>query len=174
MLDVAVSYNRYKFLGHEFLTWLWFLMEKERSFLQNVVPELTSLEVGNRIVLENRFNEGVEVITIMGDDAGFEEGMLSLRKGAVVTVIHLSFNSGDQQWQFTLKGESLNISNLKVPKTGEIESGQDLEGAVLEKAYLFEKVIELVNILYKSFIKIRLSSEWKEKTVPEIRKWMYA
>jgi hypothetical protein len=174
MLDVAVSYSRYKFLGHEFLTWLWFLMEKERSFLQNVVPELTSLEVGNRIVLENRFNEGVEVITIMGDDAGFEEGMLSLRKGAVVTEIHLSFISGDHQWQFTLKGESLNISNLKVPKTGEIESGQDLEGAVLEKAYLFEKVIELVNNLYKSFIKLRLSSEWKERTVPEIRKWMYA
>jgi hypothetical protein len=34
MLDVSVSYNRYKFLGHEFLTWLWFLMEKNRSFLQ--------------------------------------------------------------------------------------------------------------------------------------------
>jgi hypothetical protein len=45
---------------------------------------------------------------------------------------------------------------------------------VLEKAYLFEKVIELINILYKSFIKLRISSEWKEKIVPEIRKWIYA
>jgi hypothetical protein len=174
MLDVSVSYNRYKFLGHEFLTWLWFLMEKNRPFLQTEVPELTTLEVGNRIVLENRFNEGVEIITIKGDDAGLEEGMLSLRKGAVVTEFHLTYTAGDHQWQFTLKGESLNISNLKVPKTGEVESGEELEGAVLEKAYLFEKVIELINILYKSFIKIRISSEWKEKIVPEIRKWIYA
>jgi hypothetical protein len=44
----------------------------------------------------------------------------------------------------------------------------------LEKVYLFEKVIELVNILYKSFIKIRISNEWNENIVPEIRKWIYA
>ncbi len=174
MLDVSVSYNRYKFLGHEFLTWLWFLMEKDRSFLRKEIPDLTSLEIGNRIVLENRLNDGIEMITIKGDDAGLEEGMLSLRKGAVVTEFQLSYTSGDHQWQFVLKGESLNISNLKVPKTGNIESGQELEGAVLEKVYLFEKVIELINVLYKSFIQLRISSEWKEKTVPEIRKWIYA
>ena len=34
MLDVSVSYNRYKFLGHEFLTWLWFLIEKDRKLLE--------------------------------------------------------------------------------------------------------------------------------------------
>ena len=174
MLDVSVSYNRYKFLGHEFLTWLWFLMEKDRSFLQKEVPELTSLEVGNRIVLENRFNEGVETIIIKGDDAGLEEGMLSLRKGAVVTEMHLTYTAGDNQWQFNLKGESFNISSLKIPKTGNVESEQEMEGALLEKAFLFEKVIELINILYKSFIKIRISVEWKEKTVPEIKKWIYA
>jgi len=174
MLDVSVSYNRYKFLGHEFLTWLWFLMETDRPFLQKEVVDLTSLEIGKRIVLENRFNEGVEIVTITGDDAGLEEGMLSLRKGAVVTEMHLSYTTGDQQWQFTLKGESLNISNVKVPKTGVVESSQELEGAVLEKAYLFEKVIELIHTLYKSFILKRISSEWKEKIVPEIRQWIYA
>lgn len=174
MLDVSVSYNRYKFLGHEFLTWLWFLMENNRPFLQKEVPELTSLEIGNRIVLENRFNEGVEIITIKGDEAGFEEAMLALRKGAVVTELHLLFTAADQQWQFNLKGESLNVSNMKTPKTQSAESQEDLEGAVLEKIYLFEKVIGLVNILYKHFVKIRISDEWKQAVVPEIRKWIYA
>lgn len=174
MLDVSVSYNRYKFLGHEFLTWLWFLMENNRPFLQTQVPELTSLEIGNRIVLENRFNEAIEIITIKGDDAGFEEAMLSLRKGAVVTELHLLYTTGEHQWQFTLKGESLNVSNMKVPKTESVESGQELEGAVLEKIYLFEKVIELIRILYKSFIKARISDEWKKIVVPEMKKWIYA
>ena len=33
MLDISIAYNRYKYLGHEFLTWLWFIMENEpRSF----------------------------------------------------------------------------------------------------------------------------------------------
>ena len=31
MLDIAVAYNRYKFLGNEFLTWLWFMIETDES-----------------------------------------------------------------------------------------------------------------------------------------------
>ena len=108
MLDVAVSYNRYKFLGHEFLTWLWFLMEKDPSALKGLEPDLVSLEVGNRIVLENKINGSVESITIEGDDAGLEEGILALRKGAVVTEMNLHYQSGELKWQFTLKGESFN------------------------------------------------------------------
>ena len=72
MLDVAVSYNRYKFLGYEFLTWLWFAMEKQPEALRETDPDLISLEVGNRIVLENHRNNTKESITIKGDQAGLE------------------------------------------------------------------------------------------------------
>ena len=43
MLDIAVSYNRYKFIGHEFLTWLWFVMDRHVEILQQADPELSSL-----------------------------------------------------------------------------------------------------------------------------------
>ncbi len=172
MLDVSVSYNRYKFLGHEFLTWLWYLMENDRGFLRNAVADLASLDIGNRIVCENRLQEGVETITIKGDDAGLEEGMLALKKGAVVTELNLVYTSGDHQWLFTLKGESLCVSNVKLPQTSAEKSGDDLEGAVLEKVYLHEKVLELVDLLFKSFIPIRISDDWEENTVPAIREWI--
>ena len=29
MLDLAVAYNRYRFLGDEFLTWLWYTIEND-------------------------------------------------------------------------------------------------------------------------------------------------
>jgi len=54
MLDVAVAYNRFKFLGDEFLTWLWFIIENDPKYLKKFSPDLLSLEIGNRIVLENR------------------------------------------------------------------------------------------------------------------------
>jgi hypothetical protein len=172
MLDVSVSYNRYKFLGHEFLTWLWYLMENDRGVLRNAIADLASLDIGNRIVCENRLQEGMETITIKGDDAGLEEGMLALKKGAVVTELNLSYEAGDHQWHFTLKGESLGVSNVKLPQTSSEKSGDDLEGAVLERVYLHEKVLEFVDILYKHFVSIRISDEWEEKTVPAIRKWI--
>ena len=171
MLDIAVAYNRYKFLGNEFLTWLWFMIETDQNRLRRYDPDFVSLNIGSRLVLENTRNNAKETITIKGEDANLEEGLLALKKGAVVTEIHLSYKAGDQRWQFSLKGESLNISNLKLPETGPVETPEDLEGAVIEKAYLMEKVIGLVNNLFSHFIKLRVSNKWRNQTVSRIRKW---
>jgi hypothetical protein len=172
MLDIAVSYNRYKFLGHEFLTWLWYVIEKERGGLENQEGKEASLEIGNRVVLENRRNEKLETITITGDDAGLEEGMVALRKGAAATELNLVYKENELEWRFNLKGESLGISSLRCPTTGPIENNEDLEGAVLERIYLYEKVVNLVENLYKQFIVIRLGPTWKSSVVRSMRKWM--
>ena len=171
MLDIAVAYNRYKFLGNEFLTWLWFMIETDQNRLRRYDPLLVSLNIGSRLVLENTRNNAKETITIKGEDANLEEGLLALKKGAVVTEIHLSYKAGAQHWQFSLKGESLNISNLKLPETGPVETKEDLEGAVIEKTYLAETVIGLVNNLFSHFVKLRVSDEWRNQTVSRIRKW---
>ena len=51
MLDITFAYNRFKFLGDEFLTWLWYVIENDSGYLKNISPDLSSLETGNRIVL---------------------------------------------------------------------------------------------------------------------------
>ena len=174
MLDVSVSYNRFRFMGNEFLTWLWFLMENDSGGLkQTISPELT-LQMGNRTVLENRSEAGVETVTIKGDDAGLEEGMLALKKGALVTDLNLVCESEDKRWAFTVKGESMAPSNLKVPDTGPVETIEDTEGAVLEKAYLFETVLNLIDSLFQKFINLRVSNKWHEQVVPAIKKWIAA
>ncbi|MFH2219240.1 MAG: hypothetical protein ABII68_06225 [Pseudomonadota bacterium] len=172
MLDVAVAYNRFKFIGDEFLTWLWFAIENDPKSLEKLSPGLLSLETGNRIVLENRHGESPERVTIKGEDANLEEGILALRKGAVVTEINLCFKSGDQEWRFTIKGESLNLSSVKTPASGPIETAEDIEGAVIEKAYLYDQAIQLADNLFKHFIKMRVSTDWQDKVVPRMRKWI--
>ena len=56
MLDIAVAYNRYKFLGNEFLTWLWFIIETDQNRLRQYDSDLVSLNIGSRMVLENTRN----------------------------------------------------------------------------------------------------------------------
>ncbi len=171
MLDVAIAYRRYQFLGNEFLTWLWFMIETDQNRLRQYDPDLLSLNIGSRMVLENTRNNAKETITIKGDDANLEEGLVALKKGAVVTEMHLSYKTVGQHWLFSLKGESLNISNLKLPETGTVETPEDLEGVVIEKVYLLEKVIGLVNNLFSQFIKLRVSDTWRNQTVSRIRNW---
>ena len=113
MLDVAVAYNRYQFLGEEFLTWLWYVIEKDQNLIKNFDKDFVALEIGNRIVFENRRKESGERITIKGDGASLEEGILALKKGALVTELNIVYKSAELTWQFTLKGESLNFSSLQ-------------------------------------------------------------
>ena len=172
MLDISVAYNRYKFVGYEFLTWLWYVIEHDPSQLNPVIPENINFTIGNRIMLQNAVHDAVETITIKGDDAGLEEGILALKKGAFVTEIHLRVTEEENEWQLTLKGESLNVNNLKLPETGQVENKDDMEGAVLEKFFLYEKIMGWLDAVYDFFIKIRLSPEWNEIFIPRIKKWI--
>jgi len=174
MLDVAVAYNRYQFLGEEFLTWVWFIIDNDQDLLKNFDKDYVALEVGNRIVFENRRKDAAERLTIKGDGASLEEGIIALKKGALVTELNVVYKSSELTWQFTLKGESLNISSLSIPSTGSGESEEDLEGIVLEKIFLFEKILKLIENLFSHFVKLRVSDSWQGKEVPRIRKWIQA
>jgi hypothetical protein len=174
MLDVAVAYTTYKFIGEEFLTWLWFVIDTDISTVQAIDDDFNSLEIGNRVVLENQKNESVERITIKGDGASLEEGILALKKGALVTELNLIYQSNRLDWQFTIKGESLNLSSLSTPKIALPESPEDLEGFVIEKAYLYDKLIQFLEKLFAHFIKLRISDKWPKTELPPVRKWIHS
>ncbi len=172
MLDVAVAYNRYQFLGDEFLTWLWYVIEKDQNLIKNFDKDFVALEIGNRIVFENRRKESGERITIKGDGASLEEGILALKKGALVTELNVVFKSAELTWQFTLKGESLNFSSLNLPSTSMPESDEDMEGFVLDKVYLYDKVLKILEYIFIHFVKLRLSNRWQNEMVSKIRNWI--
>ncbi|PIE70808.1 MAG: hypothetical protein CSA22_05260 [Deltaproteobacteria bacterium] len=175
MLDISVAYNKYQYLGNEFLTWLWFVMETDPALLTDADPELGDLHIGNRVVLERTLNDdAIETITIKGDDAGLEEGMMALGKGAMVTEMNLVYSSGDHEWRFSIKGESLNFSSVKAPPTEALENKSDVEGAILEKVYLYERVFTFVDALYARFLDLRVKDDWGRDIVPRMRAWITA
>lgn len=171
MLDIAVAYNRYRFLGNEFLTWIWFCIENDTDALQSCDDDALQLFIGNRMVLENRSGNSVETITIKGDNAGLEEGLLALKKGASVVDMNLIYKSGSLQWQFSIQGESLNFSGLKLPETGATEHTEDMDGLVLDKLYLLDKPFQFIDRLYHRFMQGRLSDQWP-KIRSRMQKWI--
>ncbi len=172
MLDVAVAYNRYKYLGNEFLTWLWFMMETDKQGLDFTEAESTELAIGDRIVLANSRHNRDETITIKGDGAGLEEGVLALQKGALVTEISLLVKTAEAQWRFNLKGESLNIGSLKPPEKNPAEAPDDLEQRVLEQIAHAERITGLLHQLYRQFIIQRISEDWSKRIVPAMGRWI--
>lgn len=175
MLDISVSYNRYAFLGYEFLTWLWFMIDQKPAALAASSEKPVSFEVGNRIVIENRSgSDALETLTIKGDDAGLEEAMVALRKGALVAEMNLFYREADHEWQFTVKAESLHLTSVKTPKTERVTDGDAMEAALLEKTYLYECVVTAVRTLYRQFVHQRLSEDWRTSVIPDLRRWISA
>ncbi len=173
MLDIAVAYNQYKFLGHEFLTWLWFAIDTSQDDLfrdSTGVPYV--FIIGNRIVCENIVEDNtVETVTIKGDNAGLEEGLTALKKGSIVTEMSLSLMYLEQTWEFNLKGENFHLTGLKHPETEKIQKKEDVEGALLEKIYLFGKAAEIVDSAFLAFLKLGISDSWGS-VVKDIRNWI--
>lgn len=172
MIDTATAYSKYKFIGYEFLTWLWFTMENAPETVAASGQLGATAQIGNRIVLENPQMDRTERITVKGDKANYDTGMLSLQQGAFVTEISLTISGGGQEWQCVIKGETLAISNLKTPPTAPVETPEDIEGAILEKAFLVEQVLACIDHLFRTFIQQRISSDWQSRYLREIAGWI--
>ena len=174
MLDLSAAYNKFRFLGDEFLTWVWYHIDTRQEVFRSADPDCTTLEIGNRIVLENRRGKSVERISIRGDEAGLEEGKLALTKGALVTELSLVFKTGEHVWSFSVKGESLNVSALKTPGPSQPQSQEEMEIFLIDRAGQLNKILLFVQNLYTLFIRARVSGTWNSKSVPAIKKWVHA
>ncbi|WP_320043411.1 hypothetical protein [uncultured Desulfobacter sp.] len=174
MLDIATAYNKYGFLGNEFLTWIWYLVETEQDItaLSNSENPVT-FEIGNSISLENNLGDkSKEKITIKGDQAGLEEGTTALKKGAWVTDMNLICRIGEEEYKFSIKGESFNITGLKPPAIDTSASEDEIEGLVIEKTFLIMKVINVIDTLFLKFIEKRISETWQTSDLKAIRDWI--
>lgn len=176
MLDIATAYNQYQFLGNEFLTWIWYLIETDQDLGKiSGSQDPISMDIGNSIVLENNLGDKrKEKITIKGDQAGLEEGTTALKKGAWVTEINLLCKIGEEEYKFTIKGESFNLTGLKTPTIDTSSSEDEIEGMIIEKTYLLLKVTQVIDTLFLKYIENRISDDWKTKEFQDIKTWIHS
>ena len=74
-------------------------------------------------------------------------------------------------FQLTLKAEDFGLGSLKTPKLDKGDSDDDPDALLLEKFYLMEVCVGLLDSLYARFLKLRLSPEW-QKEVADMRQWL--
>lgn len=175
LLDIATAYNKFQFLGYEFLLWLWYTSEKEPEVISRVAGVNRSVEVtvGNSITIEIQGGGYPERITIKGEDAGFEEAFLAINKGGSIVQINLVFKIENEEFRFTLNGDDFSVRNLKCPPSETSPSTEyEIEGAILEKWFLNSEVFGCLDSLYDHFITIRLTDELRKDLVSKIGQWV--
>ncbi|MCT4534237.1 hypothetical protein [Halodesulfovibrio sp.] len=160
-------------LGQEFLTWLWFRSEVTNGNFTSKEGRPYNLYVEQRVSVQGGEGETLETATVSGSTSELKEARLGLSMGKKVTRALIRIEQDTEAWQLTLKAEDFSLGSLKTPKVEKADANEedDVDGPFLEKIFLIESCLTLVDDAYRSFLETRLSNDWKE-TVQRMGQWL--
>jgi len=175
-MDLVDLIAEKRFLGQEFLTWLWWKSEERGGSIE--LPERGDVTVvfEKHMLLESGEGESSEKIVCTGLQAELQEARTGLLMGKKLEQARMVIGYNSYEYSFTLAAALMEFRNVRLPKTEGTEGGnadnpEEVEGLILERIYLFEELVKLVNELFRMFIKIRISSLWLEE-LEKIRTWV--
>ena len=110
-----------------------------------------------RLVLESGDGEYAETVVCQGMHADLKEGKEALRQGKKITAARLRIAHDKTEWEFTFKADRFHFQSMKLPTLPESDGEEvDREGQLLERIYLIEKAAGMMDLLFRSFLNIRL------------------
>lgn len=160
-------------LGQEFLTWLWFRSEASNGqFRMSADAAPFALSMEQRIVVRGGEGDSLETASVSGSLSPLREARLGLSTGKQVVRALVRLEKDGMDWQLTLRAEDFSLGSLRTPTVAKNEDGDDPDALFLEKMYLIEQALEMIDDVYKQFLQLRLSPGNWEKEVKEVATWM--
>ncbi len=158
-------------LGQEFLTWLWYKSDTAPTSFTDKKNVPFSVSMEQRIVVQGGEGDNLETASVSGSLSPLREARLGLVTGKKVTRAIVRLEQNDLDWQLSLRAEDLSCNSLRTPKIEKEAEDDDPDAFLLEKIYLMELCVGLVDALYAQFLELRLSNEWASE-VRNLQSWM--
>ena len=175
-MDLVDLIQEKKFLGQEFLAWLWYKSEERGGNVD--LPGIGDILVvfEKHMLLEYGEGDSNEKVICRGLQTELKEARAGLLLGKKPEQARIRLARGDFEFSVTLTASNLEFRNVRLPKTvSEGDEGDDpesMEGKILERIALFEQLHELVNELFRMYIEIRASEEKWSAELARMREWM--
>lgn len=175
-MDLVDIIESKRFIGQEFLTWLWWKSEERGGNVEISEYGDVNLSFEKHLLLVYGEGESTEKLICSGLRAELQEARTGLQIGKKLEQARIKINKGDLEFSFTYTATLMEFRNIRLPKTTATEEEQsgnreDVEGVILERLFLFEELVKTVNALFYSFLEIRLGMGWPSE-VARIRKWI--
>jgi len=159
-------------LGQDFLTWLWYKSDTQNGVFKGKDGAAFELHMEQRVSVQGGEGESLETAVVSGPMSELREARLGLANGKKVNKALVRLEQDSENWQVTLKAEDFTLSSLRTPtmEAGK-EEGDDPDAKFLEKVYLVERCLDMLDSVYKSFVQLRLSPQWAQE-VTGFRRWL--
>ncbi len=174
-MDLVDLIAEKRWLGQEFLTWLWFKSDQRGGTIS--LPERGDISVvfAKHMALESGEGESLEKITCSGLRTELQEARTGLAMGKKLESARIIVGFDDFEYMVTLSGSLMEYRSTRLPKTETTEAGskdpEEMEAMVLERLFLVEELTRVINALFRMFLDIRLDKAWPEELIA-IRSWV--
>jgi hypothetical protein len=174
-MDLVDLIAEKRFLGQEFLTWLWYKSDERGGTIE--LPNAGDIQVvfEKHMLLEYGEGEALEKAICQGLHTELREARTGLITGKKLEQARIMLVLGEYEFHLTLKGSLFEFRSVKLPKTmAGVEEGDDpeaVEGRLLDRAGLYETAVHTVDELFRLFLKVRVSPEWPEE-MERVRTWI--
>jgi len=158
-------------LGQEFLTWLWYKSDAQPDAFCDAANAPFQVCMEHRVVVQGGEGEKLETASVSGTLSPLREARFGLATGKKVTRATLRFEQNGLRWQLSLKAEDFAVGGLRSPKTDRGDTDDDPDAQLLERIYLMEGCIALLDALYADFLHLRLSPRWPDES-RQVYTWM--
>lgn len=174
-MDLVDIIAEKRFLGQEFLTWLWYKSDERGGTIYLPSAGDILLVFEKHLLLEYGEGESFEKLICQGLQAELQEARTGLAMGKKLEQARILLRRGDYEWKFTLKGSMLEYRSVRLPKTmSQTEEGDDqaaVEGMLLDRIGLIEELVRTVDELFRMFLEVRVGSNWSLE-LGRVREWI--
>ncbi len=173
-MDFVDILEKKAFIGREFLTWLWFRSDTSGGILE--IPGKRTLELHflDKMVLNLSGSDSPQAVAITGGQSELREGRAALKEGKKIEEAKISIKDEHDEFTVVLKASWLSFAGFRPPLIipPNANNSPEVEGMFLEKMYLLEHFLEIIDELFAFFLQVRLSDEWEGSELPAIREWI--
>lgn len=154
--------------GRDFLTWLAYKSDERAGKLALSSGETFFLWIDGKLVLEDDRPAPPNSVSYSGDDFSNQEIKASVRSGKKVREARLRIERGENTWTFTLRGDRMEISGLKIDMPKAADPDELFFGRIMN----IETLNKLLDGLYTEFLLEVHGREWKATGYRRFQKWL--
>lgn len=167
-MDLVDRIETTRFLGNEFLLWLWFAGDVTGGRHELGDGGVVDVSLESQLKLTDPLSAR-ESISMRGEDPfGSPEADQALKNGKLPAKVLVRLKQGEAEWIATLNGPALALSGIKLPALLDEAADEPL----FERLRLLEQLDDLVHELYRQFLSVRLSPSWASELLPAMKSWV--
>ena len=154
--------------GRDFLTWLCYKTDQSAGKIEMASGDIFFLWIDGKIVMEDDRSTPANCVSYTGDDFTNQDIKLAVRAGKKAREARLRIEKGENTWTFTLRGDRMELSGLKIDMPKAADKDEQFFGRIM----CIESLNILLDGLYTEFLMDVHSEQWKTAGYKKFQKWL--